>query len=566
MEKLSYDKTTEKLLYLGVPAVSIFLLNSGVTDPVNTPKFFLLGVLAFALLSILIRQLSVFKDRGLRTSLVLVLVFMFFSTLTLFTSEAPFVQSLYGVYGRNNGFLTYFFLSIVLISASTVKSIDFSKRLTLGLLFAGLVNILYCGWVIIFGDFLSWYNPYKNILGTFGNPNFIGAFLGIVGSVVFAYSLSSEVDKKIRILLLSLIPVILWQIMASHAVQGRVLLASGFAIVGFFWIKAKFTNSFAIFGYLGSVLILGALALAGALQRGPLAAVIYKTSVSLRGQYWEAGWNTGTANPWSGVGFDSFGDWYRRSRDIRAIELPGVNTVVNTAHNVPLDIFAFGGWPLFVSYLALFLYTGYVIVRATMNASKYDPVFVSLVVAWTGYQLQSIISINQIGLAVWGWALSGTLVAYCRVTRSSQEDANLETFKKSPKIRVVQKPVFSSGLLAGLGMVIGALIAIPPLSADMKWMSARDSRSVEELEMSLAATYLNPQNSFKYVSIVAVFEGNALFELSHKYALEATKFNPSSYDSWRQLYFIKNSTASERKLALAKMKYLDPLNPDVTAP
>ncbi len=565
MEKLSYDKTTSKLLYIGVPAVSIFLLNSGVTDPVNTPKFFLLGVLAFALMSILITRLSVFKERGLCTSLILVLVFMFFSTVALFSSEAPLVQSLYGVYGRNNGFLTYFFLSIVLISASTVKSIEFGKRLTQGLLFAGLVNILYCGWVIIFGDFLSWYNPYKNILGTFGNPNFIGAFLGIVGSVVFAYSLSPGVDKKIRILLLSLIPVILWQIMASHAVQGRVLLASGFTIIGFFWIKVRFNNLVASFAYSVSALILGALALAGALQKGPLAAFIYKTSVSLRGQYWEAGWNTGTANPWSGVGFDSFGDWYRRSRDIRAIELPGVNTVVNTAHNVPLDVFAFGGWPLFVSYLALFFYTAYLIARQVMSTSKYDPVFVSLVVAWTGYQLQSIISINQIGLAVWGWALTGALVAYCRVTHSSEENTNLETFKKSPKIRVVHKPVFSSWLLAGLGMVIGALIAVPPLSADMKWMSARESRSVEELEMTLSATYLNPQNSFRYGSIVAVFEGNALFELSHKYALQATKFNPSSYDSWRQLYFIKNSTASEKMLALEKMKYLDPLNPDVTA-
>jgi hypothetical protein len=49
-----------------------------------------------------------------------------------------------------------------------------------GMFGAGFVNVIYCGWVIAFGDFIPWNNPYGNILGTFGNPNFIGAFLGFL--------------------------------------------------------------------------------------------------------------------------------------------------------------------------------------------------------------------------------------------------------------------------------------------------------------------------------------------------------------------------------------------------
>jgi hypothetical protein len=60
-------------------------------------------------------------------------------------------------------------------------------------------------------------------------------------------------------------------------------------------------------------------------------------------------------------------------------------------------------------------------------------------------------------------------------------------------------------------------------------------------------------------------ESSNLFDLSHKYALEGVKWNPESYDLWRTLYFIKNSTADERELALENMKRLDPLNPDVTS-
>jgi len=53
--------------------------------------------------------------------------------------------------------------------------------------------------------------------------------------------------------------------------------------------------------------------------------------------------------------------------------------------------------------------------------------------------------------------------------------------------------------------------------------------------------------------------------LSHKYALEGVKWNPESYELWRLLYLIKNTTQEERDLAVLNMKKLDPLNPDVTA-
>jgi len=564
MSMFKHDHQIAKFLYFGVPAISILLLDSGVTDPVNAPKFFLLGVVSFGLLALLVSRTSFLIEPGVRMTLLLVGTFMVISTLVLFSSEAPLVQSLYGVYGRNNGYLTYLFLSIVLISASTVRSTDFGRKLSIGLLSAGLLNLIYCGWVIIFGDFLSWYNPYKNILGTFGNPNFIGAFLGIFGSALFAFAVAPETSKRNKIICLLLIPITLWEVMASHAVQGRALLASGFVIVGFFWVRSKFNNLSLTSAYILGAIILGGLSLAGALQKGPFVSIIYKTSVSLRGQYWQAGWNTGLSNPLNGVGFDSFGDWYRRSRDIRAITLPGTNTVVNTSHNVPLDIFAFGGWPLFIAYLLLVIYVGLLIVKMIRKNVQYDLVLVCLVVAWTGYQLQSIISINQIGLAVWGWALSGAIIAYSRISPNGHATETVKS-KQMSKKGTSQNSVISGGLISGVGCLIGALIAVPPLSADMKWMSARESRSVEALERSLVPSYLNPQNSFKYVGLVSVFEGNALFDLSHKYALESVRFNPSSYDSWRQLYFIKNSTAAERELALENMKRLDPLNPDVTA-
>jgi hypothetical protein len=412
---------------------------------------------------------------------------------------------------------------------------------------------------------MPWNNPYGNILGTFGNPNFIGAFLGIFFGVQLALGLSNDTSKNFKIGLIFLLPLTLFEIVDSQAIQGRVLAALSFAIITFFYLKTKF-NRLILVGYSLLVTLTGGFALAGAFQKGPLTEIIYKTSVSLRGQYWLAAWNTGEANPVSGVGMDAFGDWYRRARDLRAIELPGINTVVNTAHNVPLDMFAFGGWPLFISYMALIAIALRSAVRIAIRMKNYDAVGVGLITAWVCYQTQSIISINQIGLAIWGWALSGCLIGYDRylaqVENVNLKPASVAATKNSVKIQSVDA---KSTLYVGAFGLLGFLIALPPVAADVSLRTAQVSRNVTEIEATMESSYFNPLNSQKFALNIQAFEASGLFELSHKYALQAVTWNPEAYELWRLLYLIKNSTTEEKNLAVVKMKKLDPLNPDVTA-
>jgi hypothetical protein len=62
---------------------------------------------------------------------------------------------------------------------------------------------------------------------------------------------------------------------------------------------------------------------------------------------------------------------------------------------------------------------------------------------------------------------------------------------------------------------------------------------------------------------IQVFEQSKLWDLSHKYALEATKFNPDNYDAWKLLSLLKNTTENEKIEALSNMRRLDPLNPEL---
>ena len=563
MLKESLENRLAKFLSSGLFLTSIAVFTAGLTDPVNVPKFLLLGLFAIGGIGFVLQSRFGSWYFSQKLVLALLVIFAAFSLLASLNSKSPLVQNLYGSYGRNNGLLTYLFLSIVFFIGTFIIARKNHLIFLKSLIMVGLVNLGYGLWVICFGDFIPWNNVYGNILGTFGNPNFIGAFFGIFFGVLLALGLGGESSKRFRYSLIVLLPLTLFEIFDSHAIQGRVLAALSLAVVGFFYIRFRFKQIYT-FGYIALCTVLGILAVAGTLQIGPLTGTLYKTSVSLRGQYWLAAWNTGQANPVFGSGMDSFGDWYRRARDLRAIELPGVNTIVNTAHNVPLDMFAFGGWPLFIAYLAVMGLALKSLIRIAFKLQKYDAAAIGLITAWICYQAQSIISINQIGLAIWGWALSGLLIGYERLLFPGES----KTLTSSGKAKI--KGSSNSGidpkilLTVSALALIGFLIALPPVSADNQLRNAQVSRDSFKVEETMVSGYFNPQNTQKYEQNIQAFESSALYELSHKYALEAVEWNPEAFELWRLLYFIKNSTPEERALAESRMKSLDPLNPDVT--
>lgn len=554
------EKTISLFFFIGVPFTTIFLMTGSVTDPVNVTKLFALGCVGGGVFAI--TAMYGFKEVW-RTSKVLFIssiLFILMAINSIVNSSSPTTQTIYGVFGRQTGFVAYLFLVMVMLGALLLRTKKSFDRMVWALLIAGAINIVYAAWAIAFGDFIGWNNPYGNILGLFGNPNFIGAFLGmfITGSIAFAFSDQFAWKYRIAFIVLGLLA--LYEIKESHAVQGLVVTGAGLAMIGFYLIRSKTKGWAAVAGYVVAVAILGAFALAGALQKGPLASIIYKKSVSLRGTYWETGIKMGMDKPWTGVGMDSYGNWYRAFRPDRAlIDTPGVGTVTNAAHNVVIDIFAYGGFPLLITYIAILAAGIWAIVKVTLRGRAYDGTFVALATTWLAYQLQSIISINQVGLAIWGWVLVGALVAYEYSTRPQAE------VTEKAKVAKQKDLIFSPQLVGGIGVVIGALIAVPPMSADMKWKSALASQNVQKVEEALTPTYLAPRDSARMAQAVILFENSKLYDQAYKYALEGVAFNPDYFDAWRVLYGISKATQQDKENALANMKRLDPKNPDVLA-
>jgi len=557
----SIEKTFINFLVTGSVAITLVIVAGPVADPVNVSKFLALGVVAGGIAALLIRSGLRKAFDGSMGIVIAVLTFTLLSLLALLTSSAPFGQNFYGDTGRNTGFLTYLFLGIIALGGASVREVQGFKKLLFGFFLAGIVNLAYGFWSWQVGDFVPWNNIYGNLLGTFGNPNFMGAFLGMFGTAVAAYAAAPERSWKFRLVALGIWILTFLEIIQTSAVQGLVLITGGLGLVGFYIIRSLTKNIKLPALYVIFVSVIGLIAVMGALQKGPLSSLIYKRSVSLRGSYWQTAIDMGLDHPFTGVGMDSFGTYYRKYRSLNAAtSMPGPDTITNAAHNVFLDFFAYGGFPLFLSYLAIIFFAGRAILRITLRNKSYDSIFVTLAVIWICYQVQSIISINQIGLAIWGWLLSGLLVSYEIVTRNTEQDKPTPYAGSKKKKKTRQEPVVPVGLIASIGMAVGFILAVPPFTADYKYLHAVNSTNLENLENALKPGYLYPSNIIKYADAYNVLVNSDLPDKAVIYSRAAVEFNPYSYDAWKILYYSANATPEEKALAKQKMIELDPLN------
>jgi hypothetical protein len=129
----------------------------------------------------------------------------------------------------------------------------------------------------------------------------------------------------------------------------------------------------------------------------------------------------------------------------------------------------------------------------------YDAVGVSLITAWVCYQTQSIISINQIGLAIWGWALSGCLIGYDQYLAQVGNAEQKPIGSISKRATKAQNVDAKATLYIGAFGLLGFLVALPPLAADVSLRTAQVSRDAAKLESTMDSSYFNPLNSQKFI-------------------------------------------------------------------
>jgi O-antigen ligase len=531
-------------------------------DPINVPKLAVIAFGGFITLAALLVNAKALITRRHRTVLVVSGLFVLDLTLVFFFAGTNPYQEFFGTYGRATGFVAYIALTALFVGAVLIASDKFVSRFAQMLLIAGGLSIGYGLLQAIGADPIKWVNQYSPIIGFLGNPNFQSSFVGFSGILAFGYLCSKELKISWRIgyyVYLVLVPFVIFK---TDSQQGFLVLAGGIAIVGMIWIsRSEFkvlTIPALIVSGVGAVFVA-----LGSLNSGPLASLLFKASVTYRGDYWLAGWKMTVEHPFLGVGLDSYGDWYRRARTLEATLRRGPEVTSNAAHNVLLDFSSNGGFPLVIIYLALMVLVVISAIKLLKRSSGFDPALAGLIAVWIAYQAQSIISLNQLGLAVWGWIISGLIIGYEINTRTKEKVVEVKppvskgrNVKKSVNESVSAKTLMS--MVAG--GVVGLLVGLPPFIASAQFKSAFTSGDAAKVEK---AAYLWPDEPLRYGQVGLVLQSNKLDTQAQRVVDAALLKFPNEFGLWSLAS--KLSTATPEQIAEAKkqMKRLDPNNPDV---
>jgi O-antigen ligase len=560
MLSIESEKRLSSILAWGGALVALLVTDRISLDPVNVGKMFALAVFSGALLALILTKARAILRNSQLLFLVLVGLLVIFM-ISIILSDNPWERGFFGAFGRNTGLLTYLSLSIFLFSASTIRSTPNVIKVLNGFFFVGFLNLIYNLLVVSGNDIFIWQNPYATPIGTFGNPNFIASFMGMFITGIVGYSLFHLNSLKMRVMYLLQAPIALFIIYKSGALQGYLVTALGCTLVAGFYLWFKLKNKVLFSGFCVLVFAGGVVGILGMLQKGPLSSVLYKPSVSFRGEYWSAGINMGLDKPFFGQGLDSYGTYYRLFRDPSALIAPGVNTVTDTAHNVFIDIFAGTGFSGILFYFAIIglVIRSSIIVIKRMKAP--DGIYISLFSIWICYQAQSLISINQIGLAVWGWILTGLLIGYPGVQEYLISSGIPARNNKKENRKTMEPNVVSAG--AAVSIVVGALIAtiiaLPPFLADAKMRSALNKSDADGVKAQASAFPVDTLRVNK--AAVALARGGMTQSAREVTQIAILKY-PEDFAGWFTLYELTPADDPQRAVLKAKLHEIDPLNPE----
>ena len=545
-----------RTICLGLIVVTLTVTPWWSLDPINPIKMLALVPVGFICLGSMLAYRKSIEWGKYRLVLTISGLFLLWQVFVLFCSGGEFYQQIFGTYGRNTGFIAYVTFLFIFVGVVLASNAFLLKRFMVAVYVVGAASLAYGVIQSVGADPIEWVNPYSPVFGFLGNPNFQSSLLGVLGTMVFAQFFVGDLRIKFKGLIAFYLVLTVYVIKETSSQQGFLVLVLGITVVIGLYLEKKNRRLAIAYGLISVVGFF--LVLFGTLNKGPLALFLYKTSVTYRGDYWRAGWKMTLEHPIFGVGMDSYGDWYRRSRTLAATLRRGPEVTSNAAHNVFLDMSSYGGFPLLLIYTALMVLVVISAFKVIKRNSGFNPIFAGLIAGWVGFQAQSIISINQIGLAIWGWVLSGLIIGYEINTR---DNGLLEsTTKKSGLTSKTTQSSAGSVVVLFIASLIGILVGMPPYAASAKYKTALETRDPQVIQ---DAAYIWPIDSTRMIQVAMTLNDNKLEAQGLEVALDAVQKFPENYSVWATLYSMESATVEQKTQALAQMKRLDPHNPDL---
>ena len=382
---------------------------------------------------------------------------------------------------------------------------------------------------------------YSTPSSTLGNPNFVSGFVGF--SLFSCIYFISRKSLKTSIPAISALGLNLLVLSRVVSIQGLIGIIVGFSVFIFLHILTLKRKSIS-----GAVSILAFASLLtvlfGLLNRGPLSSLLGSSTTFSRLDYWRAAIRMLFDHPIFGVGLDGYRDNYRLYRDEIAIERFGATQTADSAHNIFLDLFAAGGFPLGLTFLFLSILPAFLVLRRVVRASQRDSLGILLLAMWSAYQVQALSSVYSLGVGIWGWVLIGVMVSHAQ----TEAEATRKTIKSTGKLVRTTSAIFV--------ILLGSLIAVPQLVAETRFLKLANQGDGKALTQ-LVTNW--PQDSSRINLVAQGWQNSGEMIRSKELILKGIAINPDYYPHWKLLLNLPNATSFEKSNAVNEMKRLDPL-------
>lgn len=435
MTKQNYKKSQAIwVLLLGSAFVTLYIQEDA-QDPFNTPKLIVLTLLAAWLSGYVLnyfKSTTILRIKYMGFSIYLPTIFVLTLFISTLLTDIKFIGFI-GETQRRNGLLQYLALSIILIY--TILNVNFTNSVQVYkiAISVGLVLSIY-GFLQIQGqDIYNWNNPYNSMISTLGNPNFASAMLAIFCTMAISALFIEQINGYYKFAAVALSFLSVYDIFKSQSRQGFLVVV--FALIFYTTVLIYLKNTKVGLLTLLLSISLSVLFILGMLQRGPLQSLLYKDSLSVRGYYWRAAIEMLKAKPLTGVGVDRYGAYFNEYREPSYSLRYGFDITSSNAHNTFLQLFATAGIFVGVAYLALVVYILFVGLKrlGTVEGSE-QKILLGLLASWIGFQAQSLISIDNIGVSIWGWLLGGAVIGLGR----SSNEAQFQSLEKTENLNKIQ--------------------------------------------------------------------------------------------------------------------------------
>jgi O-antigen ligase len=525
------------LIYSSV-AVTLAATPNFNKDSLIIPKVIILLFSALLILPYLSVGIKVKEDQRLvKIFIILSLSFVIQLLIAMLFSDAPIEQQIFGRTGRGLGFLVFYSLIAISLSCAIfIKQLD-QKRLIAGMAISGALAGTYAIFQSFGLDFFPWDSKTNGVIGTLGNPNFVSSFavMSILPSLIYMQGKSRRIFYQL--LCFSLFTFVIYR---AQSTQGYITLAVTLIIfvLIYLWYRSKIFFSLLLSAFAFNIFLV----VLGFTNNGPFSKFIYKISVQSRGEFWQSAINTVNANPISGVGLDSFGDYYLIFRESTVI-----GEYADSAHNYILDFAVMGGYPLALIYILIILLSLFSFFKLQNSLGEFNPTVAALFSIFIVFQAQSLISPISIPILIWGMVIIGSIIGL----------ADAET---SIDYSVSKKTKTKLSLLSFISSFLSLVVLFPYFNSDRLQLIAMN-KGDGDLAIKVAKMY--PESVGKYSTLTRAILDSGLGAPALDLARSAIEFNPNSPNLWVLILINPNAPIEERRVAKAKLLILDPLNEEV---